>query len=170
MAFAPILKLWTLNIDGVGGVGEFEEVNLPKIEREMKDYIAGGMISPVKIAMGLKLLEVEITPGGWHEAALNALGKDTLDGVALMFLGSMQKEDSGEIVSVEIHMRGRAETLERDNLKQGDVSKFKQKLPLVYYKEIWAGKTKIEVDTLNTVFVINSKDLYAEHKANIGGK
>ncbi|MCL2656137.1 MAG: phage major tail tube protein [Betaproteobacteria bacterium] len=168
MALAKVLKFFTVHVDGQGGVGEYEEIKLPDIEMEMKDYIGGGMISPVKIDMGLKALETELTGGGWLPDVLATMGQRTLDGVPIMFLGSVQNDASGAIDAVEIHMRGRIEKAERDNAKQGDIGKQKFKFTLAYYKEIWNGAVKVELDPLNFICIIGGQDVYAEHKKNIG--
>lgn len=168
MALQKVLKFFTVHVDGVGGIGEYEEIKLPDIEFELKDYMAGGMVSPVKINHGLKAMETELNSGGWSEDLLNALGKTTLTGVPIMFMGSIENDANGQISAVEIHMRGRVEKLERDAAKQGDGSKMKEKITLAYYKEVWDGKTKIEIDPLNFVCIFNGADVYAAHKKNIG--
>jgi P2 family phage contractile tail tube protein len=168
MALAKVLKFFTVHVDGMGGVGEYEEIKLPDIEFEMKDYTGGGMISPVKIDMGLKALETELTAGGWMPDVLATMGRRTLDGVPIMFLGSVQNDASGDIDAVEIHMRGRIEKAERDAAKQGDINKQKFKFTLAYYKEVWNGAVKVELDPLNMICVVGGTDVMSQHKTNIG--
>jgi P2 family phage contractile tail tube protein len=168
MALAKVLKFFTVHVDGVGGIGEYEEIKLPDLEMEMKDYTGGGMISAIKLDFGLKAMETELTAGGWLPDVLVSMGRRTLDGVPIMFLGSVMNDATGVVSAVEVHMRGRMEKAERDAGKQGDINKQKFKFSLAYYKEVWDGQTKVEIDPLNFICNIGGVDVYAQHKTNIG--
>ena len=42
------------------------------------------------------------------------------------------------------------------------------KVPLTYYKIIVDGKELVEIDALNTIFIVDGVDKLAEHRAAIG--
>lgn len=65
-------------------------------------------------------------------------------------------------------MQGRFTEIDRGNSKVGDDTEQTFKVPLTYYKIIVDGKDLIEIDMLNSVFVVDGVDKLADHRAAIG--
>ena len=65
-------------------------------------------------------------------------------------------------------MRGRFGEIDSGTAKSGDDTEQSYKVPLTYYKIIADGKDIIEIDMLNSVFIVNGKDRLKEHRAAIG--
>lgn len=168
MALPRKLKLMNLFQDGVGYKGEVTEVILPKLAIKGEDYRAGGMIGDVFIDLGVQKLEMEVKFGGLMTEMIELFGMATIDGVALRYAGSYQREDSGEIESVEVVCRGRYAEIDNGTSKTGDDTTETYKAALTYYKLILGGKEIIEIDFINDIFMVNGKDRLAEHRKAIG--
>lgn len=165
MGLPAKLKNFNLFFDGNSFQGVASEVVLPKLTKAMEEWRGGGMSGPVKVDMGLNLLESEITLGGLLLTALRAFGKN---GVLMRFAGAYQRDDSGAVDAVEVVMRGSVEELDMGNAKAGEDTEHKLKMPLTYYKLVVNGREEIEVDMLNGVFIVDGVDVNADIRAAIG--
>ena len=65
-------------------------------------------------------------------------------------------------------MRGRFGEIDNGTNKSGDDTEQSYTVPLTYYKIIENGKDIIEIDLLNSIFVVNGVDRLAEHRSAIG--
>ena len=169
MGLPSKLKNFRLYNDGnnyQGIVGEFTQ---PKIALQMEEWRGGGMLGPVKIDMGLQLMEAEFTNGGLVKQVMRQFGSTSVDGVLLRLVGAYQSDDTGNVDQVELVMRGRLEELDMGNAKAGEDTEHKVKVPLAYYKIAVNGRTEIEIDMLNSIFVVDGVDRYAEIRSALGG-
>lgn len=169
MGLPSKLKNFRLYNDGnnyQGIVGEFTQ---PKIALQMEEWRGGGMLGPVKIDMGLQLMEAEFTNGGLVKQVMRQFGSTSVDGVLLRLVGAYQSDDTGNVDQVELVMRGRLEELDMGNAKAGEDTEHKVKVPLAYYKIAVNGRTEIEIDMLNSVFIVDGVDRYAEIRNALGG-
>ena len=132
-----------------------------------EEYRAGGQIAPVDINMGLEKLEAEFKMGGYMVELIRKFGT-TIDGMQMRFMGAYEQDDSGDVTSVELVMRGRFSEIDPGNSKVGDDTEQNFKVPLTYYKIIVDGKELAEIDALNTIFIVDGVDRLAEHRAAIG--
>ncbi|MBN6079905.1 phage major tail tube protein [Aggregatibacter actinomycetemcomitans] len=167
MALPRKLKLMNLLIDGGKYLGEVNEVMQPKLAMKAEEYRAGGQIAPVDINLGLEKLEAEFKMGGYMVELISKFGAK-IDGVQMRFLGAYEQDDSGDVTSVELVMRGRFSEIDPGNSKTGDDTEQNFKVPLTYYKIIVDGKEITEIDALNTIFIVDGVDKLAEHRAAIG--
>ncbi|MEH8047271.1 phage major tail tube protein [Gallibacterium anatis] len=168
MALPRKLKFMNLFQDGVGYKGEVTEVNLPKLAIKTEDYRAGGMLGDVAIDLGIEKLEMEVKFGGLMSEMKEFFGSPNIDGVALRYAGSYQRDDSGEVEAVEVVTRGRYTEIDGGSSKSGDDTEETYKAALTYYKLIVNGKDLIEIDLINDIYVVNGKDRLAEHRKAIG--
>jgi P2 family phage contractile tail tube protein len=169
MGLPSKLKNFRLYNDGnsyQGIVGEFTQ---PKIALQMEEWRGGGMLGPVKIDMGLQLMEAEFTNGGLVKQVMRQFGSTSVDGVLLRLVGAYQSDDTGNVDQVELVMRGRLEELDMGNAKAGEDTEHKVKVPLSYYKIAVNGRTEIEIDMLNSIFIVDGVDRYAEIRNALGG-
>lgn len=169
MCLPSKLKNFRLYNDGNNYQGIVAEVTQPKIALQMEEWRGGGMLGPVKIDMGLQAMEAEFTNGGLVKQVMRQFGATSVDGVLLRLVGAYQSDDNGNVDQVELVMRGRLEELDMGNAKAGEDTEHKVKVPLAYYKIAINGRTEIEIDMLNSVFIVDGVDRYSEIRNALGG-
>lgn len=170
MALPKKLKHMNLFNDAQSYLGVAKTVTLPKLGRKLEAYRGGGMDGPAKVDLGFSDdgLALEWTLGGWDLIALRQFGAVRVDGVAMRFAGSVQRDDDGSVSSVEIAVRGRHEEIDFGEAAPGEDTEHKINTALTYYKLTVDGEVIVEVDFLNFVFNVNGDDLLAEHRQAIG--
>ncbi|WP_324026089.1 phage major tail tube protein [Aeromonas caviae] len=170
MALPRKLKHGNIFMDGENWIGVAEDFTPAKLSQKFEAYRGGGMMGAANIHMGLEdgALDTSFTFGGAEAALVKRMGLAKIDGVALRFAGSFQRDDTGEIVSVEIVQRGRFKELDRGTLKSGDNTQSKVSMVNTYYKETMNGVVLCEIDLLNMIWIVDGVDLMAEHRKAIG--
>lgn len=161
------LKLMNFLADGNSYRGQVNEIEQPKLAMKLEAYRSGGMIGPVKVNLGLEELEATFKMGGYMTELLKQFG-GAIDGTPLRFAGAYEQDDTEEVTSIELVMRGRFGEIDSGNAKAGDDTEQSYTVPLTYYKIIENGNDIIEIDMLNSIFVVNGKDRLEEHRAAIG--
>ncbi|MDX7797888.1 phage major tail tube protein [Aeromonas caviae] len=170
MALPRKLKHGNIFMDGENWIGVAEDFTPAKLSQKFEAYRGGGMMGAANIHMGLEdgALDTSFTFGGAEAALVKRMGLAKIDGVALRFAGSFQRDDTGEIVSVEIVQRGRFKELDRGTFKSGDNTQSKVSMVNTYYKETMNGVVLCEIDLLNMIWIVDGVDLMAEHRKAIG--
>jgi len=149
-------------------VGEVASVTLPKLTRKLESWRGAGMDSPVKIDMGGDDMDLEWTAGGPLREVFAGYAATEIDAELLRFAGAYQADDTGDIVSVEVYVRGRHEEIEMGEQKPGEGGEFKVKTSLSYYRLEWNGEVLIECDPLNRILMVDGVDRLAGRRAAIG--
>lgn len=167
MALPRKLKLMNFLADGNSYRGQVTEITQPKLAMKLEAYRAGGMIGEVKVNQGIEPLDVQFKMGGYMTELLKKFG-GSIDGMALRFAGAYQQDDTEEVTSIELVMRGRFGEIDNGTSKPGDDTEQSYTVPLTYYKIIENGKDIIEIDLLNSIFIVDGNDRLAEHRAAIG--
>ena len=162
------LKNFNLYNDGNSFMGVVAEFTQPKLMLAMEEWRGGGMLGPVKVDMGLQMLEAEFTVGGIVKQLMRQFGSARVDGVLMRLVGAYQADDGSGVDQVEIVMRGRYEEIDMGNAKPGEDTEHKIKAPLSYYKLSINGRVEIEIDMLNAVFLVDGTDRYAEIRGALG--
>jgi P2 family phage contractile tail tube protein len=168
MALPRKLKNFNVFYNAITHIGQCQEVQLPKLERETDDYRGGGLSGKVAIDMGNKNLEMEHTYGGLMYDVLMQYGITTIDGVLMRFAGAYQKDDTGEVDAVEITVRGRHTELDTGKSEAGGKTEFKVKSALTYYKLVVNGLVLIEIDLVHMIEVVGGIDRLSQQRAAIG--
>lgn len=168
MAIPHKLKDFNVFGDGEMWLGMFTEVTIPKLEREMKDYRANGMNGPVSIDLGNKKLEISLKAGGYVWATISKYAVPTADGIMLRLAGSIQSDETGEEIGMEIIVRGRFGEVDFGKMKSGDDTETEFKMPLTYIKISLQGKTFLEMDFIHYIEIVNGVDRLAQRRKNIG--
>jgi len=170
MALPRKVKYLNLFNNSVNWVGIVESLTLPKLTEKFEKYRGGGMPGSVDISLGLDdgALDTEFTIGGTEALLFRQMGTVTADGIMLRFTASLQRDDTGEVQALELVTRGRHKELDSGEFKQGDSSTTKVSSTNTYAKLTLNGEVLYEVDTINMVWVVDGKDLLAEHRAAIG--
>ncbi|NHB88874.1 MULTISPECIES: phage major tail tube protein [Photorhabdus] len=170
MALPRKLKYLNLFNDGNSYQGIVEELILPKLSRKLETYRGGGMNGSATVDLGLDegALDVEFTLGGMEAQHYRQWGITKADGVMLRFAGSYQRDDTNDVIAVEIVMRGRFHEFDHGTYKQGDNTQTKISAKNTYFKLTWDGEVLIEVDTVNMVEIVNGEDRLADHRRAMG--
>jgi len=152
MALPRALKNFNVRHQGISHLGEVQEISLPKLARKLEKFRGGGMLGEVEIDLGQESLEMESTYAGYMRSILAEYGIFTLSGVMTSFHGAYQRDDTGEVDSVDIITLGRHVEIDRGKAQAGDKTEFKVKTALTYYYEVVNGFPLIEIDMVNGVF------------------
>jgi P2 family phage contractile tail tube protein len=168
MALPRKLKNFNVFYNAATHIGQCQEVQLPKLERETDDYRGGGMSGKVSIDLGQKELEIEHTYGGLMYDIFAQYGITTIDGVLLRFAGAYQKDDTGEVDAVDIIARGRHTEIDSGKAEAGGKTEFKVKSALTYYKLTVNGVPIVEIDLLHMVEIVGGVDRLASQRVAIG--
>ncbi|CAI1107152.1 phage major tail tube protein [Serratia marcescens] len=171
MALPRKLKYLNLFNDGLSYMGVVSSVTLPKLTRKLENYRGGGMngVAPVDMGLDDDALSVEWSMGGLPDDQLwSQYAAASAASVPLRFCGSYQRDDTGEVVAVEVVMRGRHKEMDFGDQKQGEDTETKISTQCTYYKLTIDGKELIEIDTVNMVERVNGVDMLEKHRRNIG--
>jgi len=163
-------KLKDFNLFGDGDIwqGKIEELNLPKLARKMEEFTGGGMDGTVELDMGNEKIEFEWTAGGIIAEIFKGYGSTKLDSNMLRFMGAYERDDTDEVIAVEVIVRGRHRDIDMGTAKKGDSNVIKVTTSCSYYKLIVDGATKIEIDVPNYVFKVDGEDRLAKKRGAIG--
>ncbi|KZN44001.1 phage major tail tube protein [Pseudoalteromonas luteoviolacea] len=171
MALPRKLKGLNVFVDGQHYVGEVEEVTPAKLTRKFEGYRSGGMPGSVQVDMGYddSALDLEFTLGGVNVDMMAKQGTQTIDGIQLRFAGAIQRDDTGEVQSLEIVCRGRFKEFDPGTYKPGDNSTTKVTMINTYYKLIIDGRVIREIDLVNFIDIPeNGIDAMAPIRQAIG--
>lgn len=168
MGLPRVLKNMNFYNEGFAYGGEAKTVTLPTLTRKMEEYRGGGMGGPVQIDMGMEAMELSASFGGPVRDVLRQWGTPTVDGVYLRFAGSYQQDDSADVDTIEVIVRGRYSEIEMGDQEVGEAGEFNITMAVAYYKLVWNGRTEIEIDPINLVEIVGGVDRSAQLRASIG--
>ncbi|MDR7024236.1 phage major tail tube protein [Pseudomonas peli] len=170
MAMPRKLKNMNLFNDGTSYMGVAKSATPPPLSRKMEGYRGGGMNGPVKADLGWTDdgIQFEWKTGGLDLIVLKQFGMIKADGVMLRLAGAYQQDDTGEVVAVEIVVRGRHETIDMGDSAPGEDTEHSITTTCTYYKLTINGEDVIEVDLLNFIEIIDGVDMLAEQRKAIG--
>lgn len=168
MSLPAVLTHFNVFADGVSLLGEVDEISLPKIAYKTEEYIGAGMAAPIDILLHLQKMEMEITCAGWLRDAIKQFGLAKADGAMWRFAGAYTVPDSGDVMAVEIIMRGRFSEIDRGKGKVGGKTENKLKASITYYKESVDGQEKLEIDAIHFKFNVDGKDMLEKQRKAIG--
>lgn len=169
MGLPAKLKIFTLYNDGFAYLGQVSEVTLPKLVIATEEYRGGNMIAPVDVDLGLEKLEMETKTGGLTVGVMRQFGLTRIDGAMLRYVGAYQADDSPIPIAAELVVRGRHTEIDMGTAKAGDDTETMFKTTIAYLKWSINGRTEVEIDVLNSVFMVDGRDRYAALRAIIGG-
>lgn len=144
MAMPRKLKLMNVFMDGYSYMGVAKSMTLPKLTRKLENYRGAGMNGSAPVDLGLD------------------------DDAPIRFAGSYQRDDTGEVVAVEVSMRGRIKEIDTGEGKQGEDTEAKLSVACTYFKLSLDGKELVEIDTINMIERVNGTDRLEQHRRNIG--
>lgn len=156
-----------LFVDGKGYAGLVSEVNLPKLKRKTEEQRLGGMDGPVKMGMGMEMMDGSFTLSGIAPDVLAFFGLADDTAFNGNFRGAY-KNQKGEVVAVIATFRGMIEEVDPGSWKPGEKAETKFSIAPSYYKLESDGKVIYELDPANCIRIINGKDEAAAERQAIG--
>ncbi|NUU37376.1 phage major tail tube protein [Pseudomonas sp. C2B4] len=170
MALPRKLKNMNLFNDGSSYLAVAKSVTLPALGRKMEAYRGGGMNGPVKADLGFSDdgIQLEWKTGGLDLVSLRQFGMVKASGVLLRFTGAFQQDDTEEMSSVEVVVRGRHETIEMGDAQPGEDTEHAMTTTCSYYKLIVDGEVIIEIDLLNFVEMVDGVDMLEGQRKALG--
>jgi P2 family phage contractile tail tube protein len=154
-------------VDGRLLSGVTTEINLPKLKRKTEEHRGGGMDGPVKIGMGMEMLDGSFKMSGIHPEVLAFFGLADDTAFNGNFRGSF-KDQNGKVVGVIATFRGMIEEVDPGSWKPGDKSEATFNIAPSYYKLEVDGIVIYELDPVNCIRIINGIDEAAAERAAIG--
>lgn len=100
--------------------------------------------------------------------ALRQFGAVSASSVALRFTGAFQQDDTGEISSVEVVMRGRHETTDMGEAQPGEDTEHSITTTCTYYKLSVDNEALIEIDLLNFIENVNGVNMLEKQREALG--
>lgn len=170
MALPAKIKHLNFFNEGQTYIGESESFSRPSLARKLEAFRGGGMHGAAKIDHGLDddALQVEWVVGGFTSQVIKQMGVAEVAGVLLRFVGSVQRDDTGDVSALEIVVRGRHAEIDTGEYKTGEDSNKTITTECVYYKEVLDGEVLCEIDLLNGIEIFGGVDRMAEHRRAIG--
>lgn len=165
MGLPSKLKDMDIFADGNSWRGKTGEVTLPVIKAKTEAWRGGGMLGEVDIRMGLEKLEMEVKVGGFAAEAISLLAGVGVGGAMMRFLGAYQEDILGGILRVELVTRGAAVEYNPGSAKPAGNTEEAIKLTLSYYKMLVNDRTRIEIDIMNNIYIVDGVDLNAGIRA-----
>lgn len=165
-------KLKNLNLFNDGNIyqGVAKTVTLPSLGRKMESYRGGGMNGPVKADLGISDdgIQLEWTTGGLDLISLRQFGAIGAAAFGLRFSGAYQRDDTGEVSTVVVVVRGRHETIEMGEATPGEDTEHTITTTCSYYKLTVDNEDIIEIDLLNFIEKVNGVDMLEAQRRAIG--
>lgn len=168
MALPRKLKDFNLFGDGNNWQGQIPSLSLPELARSMEEYRGAGMDGPVEVDMGQNLIEMEWTAAGIITEIWDGYGATAHDASLLRFTGSYESDETGEVVAVEVVVRGRHKTIAMGDVEPGGNNQIQVTTSCSYYKLTVAGEVIIEIDQAGGVFRVRGKDRLAARRRALG--
>ncbi|AGL83830.1 phage major tail tube protein [Pseudomonas protegens] len=170
MAMPRKLKNLNLFNDGNSYLGVVKSVTLPPLGRKMEAYRGGGMNGSVKADLGFSDdgIQFEWKTGGIDLIALRQFGSVNASGIMLRFSGAFQQDDTGDVSTVEVVVRGRHETIEMGDASPGEDTEHSITTTCSYYKLTVDNEDIIEIDLLNFIEKVNGVDMLEKQRQALG--
>ena len=169
MALPYKLKNFNLFGDGNTWRALIDSVTLPKLTRKVEEWRGGGMFGPVEVDLGLEKLEMSFKAGGFMLDAYRAFGAKGHNANQWRFAGAYEDDSTGDVMAVEVLVRGRVREIDPGDAKAGDDTEHTHTISASYYKLTVNGVDEIEIDLPGMVFKVNGgQDVMAMIRRAIG--
>lgn len=164
--FPQVITKASLWVDGNNYLGDLEQVKLPDIETDEKDFRGGNAAGTIKVPVGTNLSQCEFTVRKYDAKLYLTYGLTPGKPVDIAIRASFQQDSS----TSKLHaiVRGTWKMLPGGELKTGEFSDQKFSMsPQVYILTI-DGTPCIHVDIPRGVVKIGTKDILKEMAALAG--
>lgn len=152
-------------------IGMSGEIELPELEAITDTLEGAGVLGEIDIPVTgqFSSIKIKIKFTVLQEDLFDLM--DTTDPTQLTLRGAMQGLDQNtsraEYYPVKIVLRGKATTTSLGKLEKGKKGEPEIELEVLYIKILINNKTRLELDKLNSKFVLNGVDMLAKIRSMI---
>jgi P2 family phage contractile tail tube protein len=158
-------------LNGVGLLGQVEEINLPEIKFMAAEHKALGMIGKVELTSGIDKMEYKIKWNSFYPDVLKTMG-NPYKTVSMQVRGSLEGWEAGNRSSekqITAYLTAQVANFPGAAFKQHDNVEMESQMKCSYYKLEIEDIEIIEIDVMANIHRVDGQDLLANFKANIGG-
>jgi hypothetical protein len=172
MSKIKINKLTNANVylNGVNLLGRAEEVTLPQIKHKMSEHKGLGMVGSAEFFSGIDKLECKIK---W-----NSLYPEVLQDSANPYTSTMIQVRASletynglgkiEEVPATAFIMGTFKEFPMGTIKPQDNAEYETQMSVTYAKLVVNGQDIFEIDVLENIYKVGSKDILSNFRRNIG--
>lgn len=164
MALPRKLKDFNLFGDGNNWQGQIPTLTLPELSRAVEEYRGGGMDGTAEIDMGQEIIQMTWSAAGMITEIFTEYGSPIHDANLLRFAGSYESDETGQVIPVEVTVRGRHKAIAMGDASPGDSNSIEVTTTCTYYKLVVDGETLIEIDVPGYVFEVRGVDRLAARR------
>ncbi len=164
----PVLKNFNVFVDSDSYAGLAKSITLPEIVKKTEDYRAAGMIADISLDLGFEKLEATITYTGVDSRHFSQLATCGVSDLPIRFVGAYTSQDTCELISRDVYMRGMITTLPLGELTLGEINEQELTYSVTYLKVVDNGVTLLEIDAVNGVYVVNGVNKTSEINQLLG--
>ena len=163
-----VLKNFNVRIAGDSHAGTAKTINLPEIVKKTEDYRAAGMIGDIKLDMGFEAMESTITYTGIDARHIMQLMSCGVSDLPIRFIGAYERQDTCQHIVRDIYMRGSVTNLPLGEIELGSINEQELTYSVTYLKVVDDGLTLLEIDFVNSIFIVAGKDMTGDINAKLG--
>lgn len=162
-----IVRNYTGFIDGLGMLGEIDELNLPKLTLITSELRGGGMDGTIEVDLGIEKMEADFTMNSYDQKVFKRFGLTPGDQVPFTFRAATIGED-GEKKAVIVTLRARIKGIETGVFKPGERTTVKVMLAVDYYRHCIGSDVVNELDPKGNVRIVNRVDQTRDVRRMLG--
>lgn len=157
-------------IDGSSFLGKAEEVNLPMIKHIMTEHKAVGMVGKFELFAGVDKMEAKIKWNSFYVEAMRKMADPTTTRQIQVRSSLEVYTAAGRVEQqpVVVYMSAQPKDFPMGNFKQHDNVELESNLNVIYCKLEINGVAVLEIDVLANIYKVDSVDIMARYRDNIG--
>ncbi len=153
--------------DGIGLIGLVPKVKLPPLNREVEEYIAGGMAGSIKIDMAaLAPEDIEITIAEINASTIAMFGLTNGLEKPFVFRSALQGQNGVEAFTVKA--TGRVYGLDMGEFERKKLTEMNCKITWTTYTMLQGGVELLHIDILGGIERVGGVDLRADINKALG--
>lgn len=139
--------------------GEIDEVELADLEEDT-EKVDSSPIGDFNMGKGIKQPVIKLKLKGLYNAFMAEFGNPVLGAQVLTLMASIQEAD-GSTKTIEVNAAGNTRKLPGAKLKSRTIPDETAELECIKYQFIEGGTERVNIDYLNTIFVVDGVDRFA---------
>lgn len=168
MKLPTVLKAFDLWINNESYAGSCTKVKLPDLKRKFEEMQSGGLTRAIQIDVGSDLMSLEFEMAGLDVSLLKDYASNSIDGVYLAFMGSLESDDAFTASALEVHVWGRYESLAFGEQAAGTLGATAATLNVDRIKIISNNNVLLEDDPRSMKMIVNGVDQYEKRRKALG--
>ncbi len=163
-----VVKNFNVMVEGDSYAGLAKTITLPEIVKKTEEYRAAGMIGDVALDLGFEKLEMTITYTGIDTRHFEQLAGCGVSSVPIRFVGAYQRQDTCDMITRNIYMRGSVTNLPLGEISLGEINEQELTYAVTYLKVEDNNVNVLEIDVVNGIFNVMGKDKTSEINQALG--